>query len=129
MVKNLVTLNRGIQVVGDHDTISSLLSWFFTLWEDLPVKTDFLICQFEDRNDEIVFLENDRQVVSIIEDGWSRSSTDTFTIKTVKGPERRIAELVRNHALVMSEIPMSWGKMAGILAKSPCPVLLCPRTR
>lgn len=129
MVKNLVKLNRGIQVVGDQNTISSLLPWFFKLWEDLPVKTDFLICQFEDRNDEIVFLENDSQVVSKIEDDWSRSSTVPFTIKTVKGPERRVAELVRDHALVMSEMPMSWEKMADILAKSPCPVLLCPRTK
>jgi len=129
MVKNLVKLNRGIQVVGDQDIFPSLLSWFFKLWKDLPLKTDFLICQFEDRNDEVVFLENDSHVVSKIEDGWSRSSTVPFTIKTVKGPERRVAELIRDHALVMSEVPMSWEKMADILAKSPCPILLCPRSK
>lgn len=129
MVKNLVELNRGIQVVGDQDTIFSLLPWFFKLWKDLDVKTEFLICQFDDQSDEIVFLENDTHVVSTIEDGWSRSSTVPYKVKTVKGPEMRVAELVRDHALVMSMIPTSWEKMAGILATSPCPVLLCPRTQ
>jgi hypothetical protein len=129
LVKNLVELNRGIQVVGDQDTVLSLLPWVFKLWGDLPVKTDFLICQLDDSSDEIVLLDNDSHVVSKIEDGWSGLSTFAIKVTTLKGPEGRVAELVRDHALVVSGIPMSREKMADILAKSPCPVLLCPRTK
>ena len=40
LVKNLVVLDRGIQIVGTPDTIPSLLLWFFKIFNNLPADPD-----------------------------------------------------------------------------------------
>jgi hypothetical protein len=127
MVKNLVKLDRGIQLVGTPDRISLLLPWFCKFWKDQPLKVDVLICQIENQAENITILENDDHLVSELENGGLRHRTAPYTIKTAKGSSKKLASLVRDHALIMSFIPESKGNMAHMIAMSPCPILFCPR--
>ena len=126
MVKNLVKLDRGIQLVGTPDRISLLLPWFDKFWKDQPLQADVLICQFENQEENITILENDDHLVSELENGGLRHRTEPCTIKTAKGPSKKLVSLVRDHALIMSLVPESKGNMARMLAMSPCPILFCP---
>lgn len=129
MVKNLVKLDRGVQVVGTPETISLLLPWFYKFWKDQPLKVELLICQFENQAENITILENDNQLVSEIENGGLGDRTAPYTIKTAKGSAKMLASLVRDQALVMSFVPKRKDNMAHLLAMSPCPILFCPEEK
>lgn len=129
MVKNLLKLDRGIQVVGTPDTILHLLPWFYKFWKDQPLNVELLICQFENQAENITILENDNQLVSDIENGGLGDRIAPYTIKTAKGSAKMLASLVRDQALVMSFVPKSIENMAHMLAMSPCPILFCPEEK
>ena len=129
MVKNLVKLERGIQLVGTPETILHLLPWFYRFWKDQPVKVELLICQFENQAEDLTVLENDNQLVSEIENSGLGDRTALYTIKTAKGSAKMLASLVRDQALIMSFVPKSMDDMARMLAMSPCPILFCPEEK
>jgi len=129
MVKNLVKLDRGIQLVGTPDTIPPLLPWFYTFWKDQPLKVELLICQFQNQAEDFTIIENDDQLVSEIKKGGLADRTASYTIKTAKGSAKAIGSLVRDPALIMSFVPQSIDSMAQILAMAPCPILFCPEEK
>ncbi len=126
MVKNLVDLNRGIQILGTPDTVSSVISWFLKLWSELPAEPDVLVCHFEPSMEEHATIENDSDLVSAIEDRFLKFRKKPATIKTVKGASNNLAPLVRDHALLVSPLPTSSSQIAHMLAMSPCPTLFFP---
>lgn len=127
MVKNLVNLDRGVQIVATPTTFSSVMAWFNKLLSELPMEPDILVCHFESSTDEIVVLENDPQVIADIEDRFLKHGKTPGSIKTAKGSASKLAALVRNHALVVSPLPTGNSSMAHLLAMSPCPTLFCPK--
>lgn len=129
MVKNLVKLDRGIQLVETPERISLLLPWFDKFWKDQPLNADILICQFENQTETITIVENDDHLVSELENAGLRHRTAPYTIKTAKGSPKKLASLVRDHALIMSFMPKRKGNMAHMLAMSPCPILFCPEEK
>jgi hypothetical protein len=126
MVKNLMDLNRGIQILGTPDTVSSVISWFLKLWSELPAEPDILVCQFEPSMEKHVFIENDNDLISIIEARFIKYGKKPATVKIVKGSSNSLVSLVRDHALLVSPLPTSSSQIAQMLAMSPCPILFCP---
>ncbi len=126
MVKNLVDLTRGIQIVGTLDTFSSVLAWFLKLWDEIPAEPDILVCHFEASKEKGTFLENDSDLISDIDGRFFKYGKKIASIKTAKGSSNELALLVRDHALLVSPLPESSSHMAQMLAKSPCPILFCP---
>jgi len=129
MVQNLVNLDRGIQIVGTPDTILSVLPWFFKFWHDLPVKTDILVCHFDTSKKKVATLENDTHLICSIKESELNHGKKFDTIRSVNGSSTKLALLIRDHALVISLLPETSGHMAHILATSPCPILLCPKSK
>jgi len=129
LVKNLVDLDRGIQIVGPPDTISLQLSWFFMTWKGLPVEPDILICHFEPSLEKLTISENDSVLVSDIEEIFLKYDKKPASIKTAKGSPEKLISFVRDHALLVSPLPRSESQIAQMLAMSPCPILFCPETK
>jgi len=129
MVKNLVNLDRGIQIVGTQDTILFILPWFFKLWSDLHVKADILVCHFDTSKKDVNILENDSTLICGIEDTALNHGKEFGTIKSAKGSSSKLSTLIRDHALVMSFLPEANNNMAHMLAMSPCPMLFCPEPK
>jgi hypothetical protein len=128
MVKNLMDLKRGVQIVASPARLSSVMAWFFKLFSDLPVAPDILVCIFENTPDEIVVLENDPQIIADAENQCSKHGKTPGSITTVKGSASKMAARVRDHALVVSPLPNGNSAMAQLLSRSPCPTLFCPST-
>jgi hypothetical protein len=129
MVKNMVELGRGVQIMGTPETIPSLLPWFFKLFSDLPGEPDFLICQFDTSVGKVAFIENDRHLLSDIEDRFSKRGKKPGRIRTAKGSPAELSLLIRDHALTISNLPQHHNNMAIMLSLSPCPVMLCPNVK
>jgi len=129
LVKNLVDLDRGIQIVGPPDTISLVLSWFLMTWNGLPVEPDILICHFESSLEKLTIPENDTVLVSDIEEIIFKYGKKPASIKTAKGSPEKLISFVRDHALLVSPLPRSESQIAQMLAMSPCPILFCPETK
>ena len=127
MVKNLVDLDRGVQIVATPATISSVTAWFCKLLNELPVEPDVLVCNFKTSSDEIVILENDPHVIADIEDRLLKHGKKPGSIRTAKGSASKLAALVRNHALVVAPLQAGNNSMAHLLSRSPCPTLFCPK--
>lgn len=126
VIKNLVNLDRGIQIVGTEETISSVLSWFLKLWGKLPVEPDILVCHFESPEGKGTFPEDDRSLISDIEDRFLKFGKKNVSIKFAEGSPTELAPYVRDHALLVSPLVKGSSQMAHMLSKCPCPVLLCP---
>ncbi len=126
MVKNLVDLNRGIQILCTPDTVSSVMSWFLKLWSELPAEPDILVCHFEPSMKEHIFIENDSDLITTIKAGFLKYGKKPANIKTVQGSSKNLVPLVRDHALLVSPLPTSSSQIAHMLAMSPCPILFCP---
>lgn len=126
MVKNLVDIERGIQIVGTSKTIASVLSWFFALFNEFPESPDILICDFETAIEKVVMLENDPGMISDIDDLFLKQGKKTGNIRTAKGSPNELSLLVRDHALSMCHMPKAYENMSITLSLSPCPVMFCP---
>ncbi len=126
LVKNLVNLDRGIQIVGTKETVPTLLYWFFKVFNKPTADPDILLCHFETSWEEAVFMENDTVLISDIESDFLKQGKTVGKIKTVKGSPDGLALLVRDHALVISAYPQSQSDMAHLLSMSPCSILFCP---
>ena len=129
LVKNLVDLDRGIQIVGTPNTISLVLSWFLMTWNELSVEPDILICHFETSLEKPTISENDTVLVSDIEEIFLKYGKKPASIKTTKGSPEKLISFVRDHALLVSPLPRSESQIAQMLAMSPCPILFCPETK
>jgi hypothetical protein len=129
MIKNLVALDRGIQIVGTPDTISFVLSCFLKLWNTMVTRVDILICHFEPSTEKRALFENDSDLVSDIEERFLKYGKKPASIKTVKGSSEKLISFVRDHALLVSPLPTSSSYIAQMLAMSPCPILFCPESK
>ncbi len=126
MVKNLVDMNRGVQIFGTPDTVLSAVSWFFKLWSKLPIQPEILVCHFEPSMEKPVFLENDSHLISVIEERFLKYGKKHAGIRTVRGASNNLVPFVRDHALLVSPLLASDSQIAHMLAMSPCPILFCP---
>ncbi len=129
LIKNSLDLGRGIQIVGTPDSFSSVLSWFFQLWDELPAEPDILVCHFETSMEKASFLENDSNLISDIADRFVKHGKKTASINTVKGSSTELVPFVRDHALLLAPLPKSSSHMAHMLAMTPCPILFCPELK
>ncbi len=128
LVKNLVDLNRGIQIVGTPNTISFGLSWFFKIWNGIPAEPDILICHFEPSLEKRIILENDGDLFADIEEKFLKYGKKIASIKTAKGSPEKLISFVRDHALLVSPLTRGNSHIAQMLAMSPCPILFCPES-
>jgi len=126
MVKNLVDPARGVQIVGTSETIPSILSWFFKIFNDLSSTPDLLVCHFDKSMKTVDFSENDNELISDIEERFLLEGKKPGKIRTAKGSADELSLLARDHALSMSQMPWPYNDMAAMLSLSPCPVMFCP---
>ena len=129
MVKNLVDLARGVQIVGPSKTIPSILFWFFKLFSGLPDAPDFLIFDFDTAIEKVSMIENDADLISDIEEQFLKQGKRPGSIRTAKGSPDALSLLVRDHALSICHMPHSYDDMSIMLSMSPCPVMFCPEIK
>ncbi|MFH1156044.1 MAG: hypothetical protein V1793_19730 [Pseudomonadota bacterium] len=128
MVKNLVTLDRGLRIVATPETVSSVLSWFSRVLQEFPIDPDMVICHFEPQGKDFRIIENDQALVTGLEARMLGHGKRLGTVTTLKGPSREMASRLQDHGLVIAPLPEGRSDMAALLAMSPCPILFCPAT-
>ncbi len=126
MVKNLINMDMGLQIVGTPETIPLAVMWLLKLLKDWSTKPDILVCHFETSMDHTTTLDNDPVLLLNIEKRFAQSGSEAGTIRTIKGPPGELSLFVRDHALMVSVLPRHSGPMARMLSMSPCPIMLCP---
>jgi len=129
LVKNLVDLDRGIQIIGTSKTILSVLPWFFKLFTDLPCNPDLLICEFDTAMEKVSYAESDSDLISDIKKQFLKQGAEIGRVREVKGSLNALSLLVRDHALSMCHLPQPHNNMAKLMSLSPCPVMLCPESK
>jgi hypothetical protein len=129
MVKNLMDLNLGLQIVGTTDEITLLLENSKRFIKQCSTDINILMCHFETSQDEIIHLENESSIISQIENYFLEIDVKPGKIQTVKGSYNSIAQLLRENAMIISMLPEISSKMAQLLSMSPCPTLFYPKPK
>lgn len=124
MVKNFVDPALGTMVVGTAEQIITTASRLPQIVDDLPGSLDFLACEFTE--DETVTEINDTEFSDRLEQMLEGRKKVPSQIRKVKGTPPVLADLTRDHAVVVSDLPAPEDPLAYMLSQSPCPILFCP---
>jgi hypothetical protein len=129
LVKNIVNMDKGIQIAVTKDTMPSVFPWFFKIFKELSEKPDILICNLTTNDEKIKIIEDEKDLISDIKAQFSQYSKEVGKIQIAEGSAEELSLLVRDHALLISSRPKSHEPMAEMLSMSPCPILLCPESQ
>ena len=129
MVKNLVSLDKGILALGQVNDMSSCAAVFLKLFEGIQVDLDLICCRFQDAGEAA-----ERNAASRLENGL-RAAENMLAAKgrtprasrIVKGASESLDRSVRDYGLVVSSLPrenLEKSPMVDLLSRNPSPVLI-----
>jgi hypothetical protein len=129
MVKNLVSLDKGILALGEASDMQSCVSVFLKLFEGIQVHLDLICCRFQDAGDAA-----ERNPASRLETGL-RAAENMLAEKRRTPRASRIVEAVsasleqsvRDYGLVLASIPrenIEKNPIIDLLSRNPTPVLI-----
>jgi len=127
LVKNLVSLEKGILLLGGEEELMMCMPIFFKIFKEVPFAPDLLCCQFSKKESsrEAKELQHSKVIVQELEETLSVQGKTSGNIRTIRGTPTSLSPYVQDYGLVISPAPKVKSPLADLLSRSPSPMLLC----
>lgn len=119
VAQNVPPPSKGVLWVSPGKIAPKSMENFLGIFPSRTIELSLLNCRFGNKP---VAPSDIEAAVSLFES----SGGAVTNISTVEGSPSSMAALVRDHFLIVSEVPPAKGPMAELLSKSPCSLLLIP---
>jgi hypothetical protein len=129
MVKNLVSLDKGVLVLGEENDMQPGVSAFLKLFEGVEVNLDLICCRFQDTGGAAGRDAASRSKTGLrtAEEMLAEKDCVPGTSRIVQGPSDALNRSVRDYGLVLSSLPrenIDNSRIADLLSRNPSPVLI-----
>lgn len=121
MVKNLISLDKGILALGEGRDMASCIAVFLKLFRGIQVDLDLICCRFEDTG-EAAERDLHAAVNMLAEKGRTPRAS-----RIVQAVSDSLVQSVRDYGLVLSSLPrenIEASPMVDLLSRTPAPVLI-----
>ncbi|MBW1846702.1 MAG: hypothetical protein JRJ27_06060 [Deltaproteobacteria bacterium] len=126
MVKNWVSLTKGILFISESSTLDHYIKLFLKIFHTHSIEPEILLCKFDKKSSSSRKIDNSPQLVQPIEQILGSQGLNVKNIITVEGSVSALIPLVSDYSLILSSVPDEKSQMAKLLSKSPCSILFCP---
>ena len=129
MVKNLISLDKGILAVGEDYDLPFCISVFLKLFEGIQVDLDLICCRFEDTGATAAADPAARQETGLrtAENMLAEKGRTARASRLVQGASDSLDQAVRDYGLVLTSLrreKVEESPMVDLLSRTPCPVLI-----
>jgi nucleotide-binding universal stress UspA family protein len=130
LVKNLVTLEKGVLLVAEHEELQLCVSAFLKIFKRVPIEPELLICRFLQKEParESELPQNAGESLRTAEKILNSSGRKATQSRVVQGTVETLDPYLRDFSLVIAAIAREKSRkdsLLEILGRTPSPVMLC----
>jgi hypothetical protein len=121
MVKNLISLDKGILALGEDRDLPSCIAVFFKLFEGIQVDLDLICCRFDHTGDTA------GRGLRTAENMLAEKSRTPGSSRVVHAGSESLEQSIRDYGLVLSSLSRentAENPIVDLLGRTPCPVLI-----
>jgi hypothetical protein len=129
MVKNLISLEKGILAVGEDRDMPACIAVFFKLFEGIQVDLDLISCRFDSKLAAAAAESPEGQETGLhsAENMLTEKGRTARTSRIIQGAPDSLDQALRDYGLVLTSLRrenLAENPMVELLSRTPCPVLI-----
>jgi hypothetical protein len=129
MVKNLVSLDKGILALGEANDLPSCVAVFLKLFEGIQVHLDLICCRFQDAAEAAEGNASSQLQAGLqaAENMLAEKGRTPRASRIVEADSESLDQSVRDYGLVLASIPrenIEKNPIIDLLSRNPTPVLI-----